>query len=124
VAVTDFSNYFRHAKHLVELGAGDVLFRQGEQGEVMYGLLDGEMDVQVNGVSVDSVRPGQLIGEMAIVDAGPRSATLIASTACRLAQVDRRQFLFMVHEAPTFAIDVMREFAERLRHWHARTNEA
>jgi CRP-like cAMP-binding protein len=115
----DFSNYFRNPKTVVELAAGETLFAQGDDGDAMFALLSGELDVIVGDKVVDHIGPGRLIGEMALVEHAPRSATAIARTDCRLAKVDRRQFLFMVHEAPTFALDVMRELAERLHHWHA-----
>ncbi len=123
IAVTDFTKYFKEPKTVVELAPGETLFAQGDTGDAMYALLEGEIDIVVGGTPVDRVASGRLIGEMAIVDATPRSASAVAVTACRLAKVDRRQFLFMVHEAPTFAIDVMREMAERLRHWHERANQ-
>lgn len=120
--MTDFSKYFRNPKTVVELAAGDTLFAEGDPGDCMYGVVEGELDIVINGAVVDRVGPGHLLGEMALVDSTTRSATIVAATACRLAKVDRKQFLFMVHEAPTFALDVMREIASRLR--RARGQEA
>jgi CRP/FNR family cyclic AMP-dependent transcriptional regulator len=122
--LTDFSNYFRNPRDPVDLDAGAVLFQQGDPGDCMFAVLEGELDVVVNGTVVDHVSAGRLIGEMALVENSPRSATLVASTDCKLARVDRRQFLFMVHEAPMFALDVMKELIERLRHWHESTQAA
>jgi len=114
--VLDVARYFKNSKNIVELPAGETLFAQGDTGDTMYAILEGEIDIVVDGTTVDHVATGRLVGETAIIESAPRSATVVAVTPCRLAAVDRSHFLFMVHEAPTFALDVMREMAERLRH--------
>jgi CRP-like cAMP-binding protein len=60
------------------------------------------------------------MGEMALIDSQPRSATAVALTDCSLAVIDEKRFLFMVHETPFFALDIMRILAERLRQMNAR----
>ena len=115
----DFLHYFRLAKNVVELAPGERLFSQGDIGDFMYGVLEGQLSLHIGDREVDRVGPGGLIGEMALVDASPRSTTVVALTPSRLAQVDQRQFLYMVHESPNFALDVMRELSARLRQWHA-----
>jgi CRP-like cAMP-binding protein len=56
-----------------------------------------------------------VFGEMSVVDSSPRSATAVAVTDTKLAVIDRRMFLFLVHETPMFALQVMSTMAERLR---------
>ena len=112
----DVSKYFRNTQNVVELDAGERLFSQGDAGDTMYAVLDGELVIEVDGTTVDRISTGRLLGETAIIESAPRGATVVAVSTCRLAVVDRAHFLFMVHEAPTFALDVMREMAERLRH--------
>jgi CRP-like cAMP-binding protein len=114
--VLDVSKYFRNTQNVVELDAGERLFSQGDPGDTMYAILDGELAIEVDGTTVDRISTGRLLGETAIIESAPRGATVVAVSTCRLAVVDRAHFLFMVHEAPTFALDVMREMAERLRH--------
>ena len=58
--------------------------------------------------------------EVALVDTGPRSASAIARTAARLARVDHKEFTFLVQEHPTFALQVMRVLAARIRANNAR----
>ncbi|MEI8240134.1 MAG: cyclic nucleotide-binding domain-containing protein [Actinomycetota bacterium] len=116
--MTDLSKYFRNPRDPVDLEPGAVLFQQGDAGDSMYAVLEGELDVIIDGTVVDHIAPGRIFGEMALVEHSPRSATMRASSACRLARVDQRQFLFMVHETPTFALDVMKELIERLHHLH------
>lgn len=57
---------------------------------------------------------------MALVDAEPRSATAIARTDARVARVTKDEFVFLVHEHPTFALQVMSVLADRIR----RANES
>ena len=64
---------------------------------------------------IDTSHPGELLGEMALVDQSPRSATAVAKTACKVVPVNERQFSFMVQETPHFAITVMRAMCNRLR---------
>jgi CRP-like cAMP-binding protein len=52
---------------------------------------------------------------MALIDHGPRSATVTASTDCTLAEIDEKRFLFLVQQTPIFALNVMRTLSHRLR---------
>lgn len=64
---------------------------------------------------VETLSAGGLFGEMALIDGSPRSATVRAKTLCELAPINEKNFLFLVHETPFFAIAVMRTLADRLR---------
>ena len=94
---------------------GDYIFRQGEIGTYMYVVAEGFVDVSVQGSLVRTMRPGDLFGEMALIDDSPRSADAIAMTDCKVAAIDERQFLFLIHETPMFALQVMTVMADRLR---------
>lgn len=65
---------------------------------------------------VDTVGPGGILGEMALIDRNPRSATAVAKTDCQLARVDETRFKFLSQQTPYFALEVMRMLAQRLRH--------
>jgi len=106
---------FSNDPNLRTLKPGDVLFREGETGNVMYAIVDGSVDVSVRGTVVDQVHAGSIIGEMAIIDKSPRSATAIAATDVTVAPVDRPRFVFLVQVHPSFALLVMEVMAERLR---------
>lgn len=81
----------------------------------MYVVGEGEVDVGRDGRRLYTVRAGSLVGEMALIDQGPRSATAVAKTDCRLIPVDEYRFLVMVQQTPFFALEVMRLLVERLR---------
>jgi CRP/FNR family cyclic AMP-dependent transcriptional regulator len=94
---------------------GDVVFAEGDKGEHRYVVRSGEVEIVRDGHVVEALLPGGIFGEMALIDGSPRSATARAKTACELAPIDEKSFLFFVHETPFFAIAVMRTLAERLR---------
>jgi CRP/FNR family transcriptional regulator, cyclic AMP receptor protein len=95
--------------------AGETLFREGDSADSMYVVLDGEVELRVNGKAFETLGPGGVLGEMALVDRAPRAASAVALTDCRLARVAEKRFLFMVRETPHFALQIMQLMAERLR---------
>jgi CRP-like cAMP-binding protein len=94
---------------------GYVVFREGDKADAMYIVLEGEVEIRVHDKVIDTTGAGGIVGEMALVDNSPRSATCVAKTACKIVPVNERQFNFMVQETPNFAITVMRMMCERLR---------
>jgi CRP/FNR family transcriptional regulator, cyclic AMP receptor protein len=108
-------NLFKHSKDAVEIEPGHSLFREGEPGDTMFVVLDGAVDVLHGGNVVETIGEGGLIGELALIDTGPRSASAVAATACRIVRVDKKEFTYLVQEHPTFALQVMAVMAERLR---------
>ena len=108
-------NMFMHASGSQLIEPGATLFRQGETGEVMFAVVEGEVELTRNGSVVDVIGPGGIIGELALIDPAPRSATAIARTSARVVPVDKREFMFLVQEHPTFALQVMTVMADRLR---------
>jgi hypothetical protein len=72
---------------IVKLGEGEVLVEQGASGHEIMLLLDGLLDVEVDGNVVAETGPGAVLGERALLEGGKRSATLRARTACRVAVV-------------------------------------
>ncbi len=97
--------------------SGEILFSQGDVGDVMYGVIEGEIEIAVNGRVVETVGPGGVVGEVALVDTLPRSATATARTDTKVAVIDNHRFMLMVAQNPWFSIQVMRVMADRLRRW-------
>jgi CRP/FNR family cyclic AMP-dependent transcriptional regulator len=112
-------NFFRHATNRQQLEPGEVLFSEGDEGNLMFAVIEGELELSRSGRAVDEVSAGGIVGEMALIDDEPRSATATAKTATCVVPVDARQFTFLVQEHPTFAILVMKVMAERLRRTNA-----
>jgi CRP-like cAMP-binding protein len=95
--------------------AGQRIFSQGDAGDTMYVVHEGEVDLLVNGQTVEKLGPGGVLGEMGLIDTAPRSATAIARTECKLVPVDRNRFGLLVQHTPDFALQIMRVMAGRLR---------
>jgi len=110
---------FRQETGALHLAPGDPLFREGDKGDKMYVLLEGEMEILLGDFVLETVGQGALIGEMALIDKSPRTASAVAKTSCRLAEIDRRRFHFLVQQTPHFATHVIKTLADRLRHMNA-----
>jgi CRP-like cAMP-binding protein len=106
-----------------EYGAGEVIFREYEMGAEMYVVLEGEVELAIGSRIVETLRQGEPFGEMALIDQSPRTATAIAKTACKVAVIPERRFLFLVQQTPWFALAIMKVMADRLRKANMRTRE-
>lgn len=104
---------------LRRLKAGDVVFQAGEDGDTMILVLEGRIEIKVGEQIVDTLGLHGIAGEMALIDAAPRSATAVAATGCEVAVIDRETFLDLVREVPSFALYVMRVMGLRLRRMNA-----
>lgn len=110
---------FRHETNVQKFNAGETVCQEGEPGDVMYVVQTGEVEIVVNGLVLDTVGPGGVVGEMALVDKTARSATVVAKTDATLVPIDETKFKVHVHHTPFFAIQVMRVMADRLRRMNA-----
>jgi CRP-like cAMP-binding protein len=108
-------NMFQHSRDTVTLQPGDVLFREGDAGDAMFAIVDGQVELRHRDNVVEELGPGSIVGEMALIDDAPRSASATAVSETRVARVDKEHFTYLVQEHPTFALQVMHVMAERLR---------
>ena len=106
---------FSNEERLESFQAGDTIFREGDEGKSMYVVVEGAVRLSVTGRSLDRVGKGGVFGEMALIDAAPRSATAIAASECKLASVSRERFMELVGQSPPFALEIMTVMANRLR---------
>ncbi len=113
--MTDSVDLTKYKDELIPFKAGDLIFQKDEPGHVMYLVTRGEVEILIHEKVVEKVGPGGVIGEMALLDLGPRSATATASTDCLLLAIDRERFEQQVKKSPSFSLQVMRIMAERLR---------
>jgi CRP-like cAMP-binding protein len=100
---------------LVSFRAGQEIFREGDPGDLMYVVHDGKVELHVKGQLVDSLGPGGVLGEMALIEHAPRTATATAYSDCTLVPIPEKRFMFMVQQTPHFALQIMKIMAERLR---------
>jgi HEAT repeat protein len=104
---------------------GEVIAEQGEQGEEMHIVVSGEIRVVLGTerephTEVARRRPGECVGEMAIVSEEPRMASLVAGGDVRTLSIDRSRFQRILMERPEASLAVMRVLCDRLRESHAR----
>jgi CRP/FNR family cyclic AMP-dependent transcriptional regulator len=113
---TQVIELFMTAPHTQDFKAGETIFAEGDEGEVMYGVLNGEVELQIHGDGFETIGKGDLFGEGALVQIPHlRASTAVAKTDCTLAVVDKTHFLFLVQETPLFALEVIRSLSSRLR---------
>jgi CRP/FNR family transcriptional regulator, cyclic AMP receptor protein len=106
---------FHNASSTRTVPAGDVVFREGEPGQEMFGIIEGEIQLVTGDHLIATLQADDIFGEMAIIDSSPRMATALATTDTVVAVLDRQMFLFLVHETPVFALSVMAAMAARFR---------
>lgn len=110
-----FFELFAHNPTLIRIPAGEALFREGDEGALMFVLTTGTADVIINNRVVEQLQHGSIVGEVGLVAPGPRSATVVATSDCEFVAIDENRFQFLVQQTPFFATQVMRVMAERLR---------
>lgn len=94
---------------------GSIIFKAGDQGQCVYVVSEGEVDLIVHGITVETVGQGGVFGEMALIEHKPRVATAVAKTNCKLVPIDEKRFNFLIQQTPYFAIHMMKVMADRLR---------
>jgi CRP/FNR family transcriptional regulator, cyclic AMP receptor protein len=102
------------------IAADQVIYREGDEGSHMYGIVSGAVELRKGAAVVASLGPNDVFGERALIDHLPRNVTAVAVTETVLADIDRKTFLFLVHESPTFALGIMGALASRLRDYDER----
>lgn len=95
--------------------AGETIFRQGEPGDRMYVIVEGEVRLTINGQQLAVEYAGGIVGEMSLIENADRSASATALTDCVLAPLDMAAFKSLVAREPQFAIQVMQVLSRRLR---------
>lgn len=113
----------KHETDLLRIEAGKVIFSEGDPGDVLYVVLGGKVELRANGELLETVEPGGVLGEMALIEQAPRVATATAKTACDLQPISESRFMTMIQEKPYFALQIMKVIASRLRTMNARLTE-
>lgn len=105
---------------IVRLADGETLFRKGDPGDALY-IVDGgwlkitTQDASGGELVLNTCGPGEVIGEMSLIDHEPRSASVIATTPARLLRLSSEDFLEVIGAQPLIAMEIMRNISGRLR---------
>ncbi len=102
---------------VIDVEEGSLIFRAGETGDCMFGLLEGTVDLTWNGdEGHETIQAGDVFGTGALVTQEHRRfGSARAVTPCRLLVMNREKFLFAVQESPMFAIELLGSIDQRLR---------
>ena len=98
---------------------GEVIIRQGEVGDGLFVIQEGQLEIlsenEGNPSRIRVAGKGELIGEMAIFERQPRSATVRALGEARVLTVDRKNFLRRINEDPSLAFRLVETMSHRVR---------
>jgi CRP/FNR family cyclic AMP-dependent transcriptional regulator len=99
----------------VDLPADRVLMRQGDYGAEMMVIVDGNARIERDGAVIADRGDGEVLGEIALLDGGPRTATVTLTRDSRLLVLGRREFQTAMDELPEVRLRVLEAVAHRLR---------
>jgi serine phosphatase RsbU (regulator of sigma subunit) len=110
------SSSVRRRSRTVAYVPGDVILREGDPGSDVCILLSGECQVAVHGEAVNTIRAGELFGEIACLEAGTRTATVRAATECSVLSLPGDALVSELRRSPALLEKCLRTIAQRLRH--------
>ena len=111
----DLLEVFKDSEDLVEFPAGSVIIAEGNKGSHMYVVMRGEVSISLKDKIITTASPGEIVGEMALIDSDIRSATVTSKTDCQLAVIDQSSFDSLLRHVPDFTLHVMNVLAGRLK---------
>ena len=104
---------FKNSDSFERFAAGTTIFQQGDPGDYMYVVIEGEVDVLAGGSYIRTLRPGDIFGEMSLMTGEKRAATVRAFSACELVEVGKDAFHDVIASDPKFVEPITRILAER-----------
>ena len=99
----------------VEVAAGESLIREGEPGDCLYIVVEGELRAHSQSRTLMILTPGKIVGELALLDPEPRSASVDAVSDALLFRIDKEPFDEVMADRPEIALGVIRSLARRIR---------
>jgi len=98
---------------------GDIIFREGDVGDVMYVIQSGKVKItkktESGEVPIATIEKGEIFGEMALFDRQPRSATAVASGDARVVSVDKKKLFSTIGRDPTLVFKMLESMSQRIR---------
>jgi CRP/FNR family transcriptional regulator, cyclic AMP receptor protein len=104
-----------------EVPAGTVLTHEGRHEGYFFVVISGTIRIERGGRTINTMGPGDFLGEIALLDGGPRTATATAETPCRLLSLMPEQFHQLLEDLPTVQTAVLQSVAQHLRKVDAET---
>jgi CRP-like cAMP-binding protein len=94
---------------------GETVTREGDEGDAFFVVVDGRLDVSRNGMTLRELGPGDFLGEIALIDGRPRTATVTASGPVKSLVIRRPQFLELMDRYGAVRLGVLMALTERVR---------
>ena len=111
----------RHLRHVAALTVeehfeeGTSLAQENKPGDTFYIMLEGEAKVVRNGRRIDRLIPGDFFGEIALIDGGPRTASVVTTTPVTTLTIERKRIARCSRRTPASVVAMLEELAKRLR---------
>ncbi len=99
----------------IKMTAGTMLVDQGQTGNEAFVVIDGSVTIKRNGRKIASLGPGAIVGELSLLDHGPRTARAECETDCTLFVIGQRHFLSVVDDVPSLSHKLLAALAGRIR---------
>lgn len=99
----------------IDVPRGRELMREGDRGREFFLILDGEVGIERGGRRLNRLGPGDFLGEIALLDGGPRTATAVTDSPVRLLVLGQREFHSLIDEFPDVRTAVLEALAHRVR---------
>ena len=99
----------------IDVPAGTTLMKEGERAGEFFVIVDGTVRVEQGGKILRTLRAGDFLGEIALVDGGPRTATAITESPSRLLVVAHREFHTLMQDHPAISMAILEALARRVR---------
>jgi CRP/FNR family cyclic AMP-dependent transcriptional regulator len=99
----------------VEFPAGRTICKEGQSGVGLHVIVEGETKIQIGGRTRRRLGSGAFFGEIAVLDGGPRTATVIAETPVRTLSIPSWSFKATLKSQPSLALKMLEETCRRLR---------
>ncbi len=107
---------------------GKRIFAKGDPGSGLMGVLSGAVRISTESAAgkeivLNVIRPGEIFGEIALLDGHPRTADAVAMTDCELIVIDRREFISFLRNEPNITLKIIEILCSRLRRTSARVED-
>jgi CRP-like cAMP-binding protein len=99
----------------VVMPAGSLIVDQGQTGREAFVIISGTAIVKRNGKKINNLGPGSVVGELSLLDHGPRTATVVAESDVTLFVISQRHFLGVIDDVPALAHKLLASLAGRIR---------
>jgi CRP/FNR family transcriptional regulator, cyclic AMP receptor protein len=103
------------AGRVVEVDDGNLIADQGQMGREAFVILSGQVAIKRGGRKIADMGRGDVVGELSLLDHGPRTASVVATTDCKLFVLEQKEFRKVLDEHPAIAFKLLGTLAQRIR---------